>query len=137
VRDRETNLIVTYTTFAVYDVLKGSVDDATYTIKQIGGTIPGEPSLRIEGIPTFAVGEQYVVFLPRVSSAGFSSPVGMEHGRFHVRDDRASNGRDVQDMMVRVSGRSPASTQKNAASIGDFDLEALKQVVRGRAIVGD
>jgi hypothetical protein len=86
-RDPQTNLVVTYTTFAVEDVLKGTVP-ATHTIKQIGGNLAAEgTTLRVEGIPTFVVGQNYVVFLAGVSSAGFSSPIGLGQGRFSVRLD--------------------------------------------------
>jgi hypothetical protein len=78
--DQERNTVVTYTTFEVRDVLKGDVA-AVHEIKQIGGVLPGENlERRVLGVPTFAEGEEYVVFLAGVSSAGFSSPLGTRAG---------------------------------------------------------
>ncbi|MBL0037352.1 MAG: hypothetical protein IPP36_00125 [Nitrosomonadales bacterium] len=75
-RDPQTNLIVTYSTFEVQEVLKGKVG-ATHTIKQIGGQVQGETNQTM-GVPTFIVGESYILFLYGVSVSGFSSPVGLE-----------------------------------------------------------
>jgi len=101
-RDPATNLIVTYTTFAVHDVLRGSFG-TQYTIKQLGGEIPGERlGFRAHGIPTFSVGQDYVVFVLPASRLGFSSPVGLAQGRFAVTPGAAgsevSNGRDFREI---------------------------------------
>ncbi|MBK8568731.1 MAG: hypothetical protein IPN81_01425 [Nitrosomonadales bacterium] len=77
-RDPQTGSIVTYSTFEVQEVLKGEVG-ATHTIKQIGGKIQ-EGINQITGVPTFTVGESYILFLYGVSASGFSSPVGLEQG---------------------------------------------------------
>src|SRR6185437_5020963 len=61
-RDPQTQLIVTRTTFAVHDVLKGDVG-ATYEIKQVGGELPEGLRYKVEGVPRFQVGQEYVVFL--------------------------------------------------------------------------
>src|SRR5687768_2555553 len=58
----ESGSIVTYTTFAVREVVKGSAG-ATHTIKQLGGTADGM-TFKVEGVPRFEVGKTYVVFLP-------------------------------------------------------------------------
>ena len=80
-RDPATGLVVTYTTFEVRDGLKGAVG-STHEIKQIGGTLPDEGvQFSVKGIPSFEIGEDYVVFLAGVSSAGFSSPMGLSQGR--------------------------------------------------------
>src|SRR5690349_5023525 len=51
--DAGTGLVVTYTTFAVTDVLKGSVG-ATHEIKQVGGELPGDGAqYRVMGVPRF------------------------------------------------------------------------------------
>jgi hypothetical protein len=136
-RDQATNFIVTYTTFAVSDVLKGAVPGTTYTIKQIGGTIPGERSFRIEGVPTFAIGEEYIVFLAGVSSAGFSSPIGLQQGKFTVRDGLVSNGRDFNEMISPIPAQElPAALKRKsaAAAMKELDIDSFKQLVRSRAV---
>jgi hypothetical protein len=133
-RELATNLVVTYTTFAVKDVLKGTVQGATHVIKQIGGKMPGsELSFSVHGVPTFAVGESYVVFLAGVSSAGFSSPIGLGQGKFSVLQDasgvRVTNGRDFRDMTARMPSVVLPGT---AAPVPHLGLDDFKQLVRTR-----
>ena len=135
-RDAQTNLVVTLTTFVVEEVLKGNVQ-RTHIIKQIGGKMPdGEMSLRVDGIPTFVVGEEYVVFLAGVSAAGFSSPIGLAQGKFTIKRDsfgqHVSNGRDFRDMLpaARRVIPLPESTQL----LRDFDLSEFKQLTRARVM---
>lgn len=132
-RDPANNMIVTYTTFAVTDVIKGTVKP-THTIKQIGGTLPnGEGSFRIDGVPTFAVGHDYVVFLAGVSSAGFSSPIGLMQGKFSIQQKAGgktvSNGRDFRDMAVRTPLVTSTSPDLPVSEIG---LDEFKQLARDR-----
>ncbi len=132
-RDPLTNLVVTYTTFAVTDVIKGSVH-ATHTIKQIGGTMPdGEASFRVDGVPSFSVGQDYVVFLAGVSSAGFSSPIGLSQGKFTVKQQATgktvSNGRDFREMTTRVPIDVLPATDTPAHQV---DLQKFKQLARSR-----
>jgi len=137
--DPATNLVVTYTTFEVHDVLKGDVG-ATHTIKQVGGKLPGEdaPRFTIRDVPTFGVGGDYVVFLAGVSAAGFSSPIGLSQGRFTVRGAAGArtvgNGRDFKDMTARMTQGLPQRALENMkatpASSLDMDIVDFKQAVR-------
>ena len=132
-RDPVTNFVVTYTTFEVKDVLKGNVG-ATHVIKQIGGIMPaGELSFRVPGVPTFAVGQEYVVFLAGVSSAGFSSPIGLSQGQFTVQQGETgktvSNGRNFSEMAARVPIEDPEVSRPTAHKLG---LEEFKQIARQR-----
>ena len=137
-RDAATNLIVTFTTFEVLDPLKGAVG-ATHEIKQIGGWLPGERmEYRVHGVPSFAVGEEYVVFLAGVSSAGFSSPIGLSQGRFGIQAQaggrRLGNGRDFRDMTARMAAALPpaakAQVQREGDPVRDLDVEDFKRAVR-------
>lgn len=137
-RDPVTNFVVTYTKFAVHDVLKGEAG-VTYEIKQIGGSLPGdELQFRVEGVPTFGIGEDYVVFLAGVSSAGFSSPIGLAQGRFGIHADgaarRVGNGRDFRDMASRIAARLPAQArarmQAAPGPVKEMDLDDFKQAIR-------
>jgi hypothetical protein len=141
-RDPQTGMIVTYTTFQVDDALKGGVG-STYTIKQIGGELPGEAiQYKVQGVPKFNVGQGYVVFLPAASSAGFSSPVGLSQGRFLVEPDPAgpqvSNGRDFREMTARIPADQlpPAAKAKIGQAPGPvrrMGLDEFKQLVRTQA----
>lgn len=130
-REAQTNLVVTYTTFAVKDVLKGAVQ-TTHVIKQIGGKMPeGEMSYRVEGVPSFVVGEEYVVLLAGVSSAGFSSPIGLAQGKFTVDavGNRVSNGRDFREMTARMP---TVLLPGGAAPVRHLGLDEFKQLIRAR-----
>jgi len=137
-RDPVTHDIVTYTTFTVSDVLKGSVP-ATYTIKQIGGAVPGEKiAFHVPGIPKFTVGHEYVVFMAGVSAQGFSSPIGLAQGRFTVTQDakgkHLGNGGDFRQTTSRMGAHMGAQTRALMASQGEpvreMDLDSFKQMVR-------
>lgn len=138
-RDPATRLVVTYTTFEVRDVLKGTVGP-TRVIKQVGGSLPDDGGLqyRVEGVPTFTVGEDYVVFLAGESSAGFSSPIGLAQGKFRIKagpSGRAvSNGRDFRDMNAHMAAHMPASAsarlKASQGPVREMDLVEFKQTVR-------
>jgi hypothetical protein len=136
--DVATGLVVTYTTFEVRDALKGALA-GTHEIKQVGGEVPGGgPQFRVMGVPRFEVGEDYVVFLAGVSTAGFSSPMGLSQGRFKVEAKGAArkvgNGRDFKDMTQRIFTKVPASARsemdKTVQPVREMDLEDFKQTVR-------
>lgn len=135
--DPQTGFVVTYTTFAVSDVLKGTVE-STHTIKLFGGRTQ-DVVHRVEGVPAFAVGGHYVVFLYGVSSAGFSSPVGLSQGQFIVRQGlhggELSNGRDFKEMLRPYSAQSlppgaHAKVQQTPGELGHLGLEDFKLIVR-------
>lgn len=138
-RDPETNLAVTYTTFTVRDLLKGQAN-FTHVIKQVGGEVDdGKPTWNVQGVPRFAPGESYVLFLYGKSSAGFSSPVGLSQGRFLVHKGsgtlRVANGRDFRDLTANNSSSADAVVQRVSRSptpIRELDLEEFKQLVRNR-----
>jgi hypothetical protein len=101
--DQASGRVATYTTFKVIEIIKGS-PGATHTIKQIGGQLPGSNVRQvIHGVPRFTVGEDYVIFLPKASSLGFASPIGLVQGKFDVRrhngDTLVSNGRSLAALM--------------------------------------
>src|SRR5688572_31486886 len=137
-RDPATNLVVTYTTFEVREVLKGSIGP-THEIKQVGGALPDDSlQYRVLGVPSFAEGESYVVFLAGKSSAGFSSPMGLSQGRFRIQGEKAdravANGRYFRDMARNISERLPATARERIAQAGgpvrEMGLEEFKQAVR-------
>jgi hypothetical protein len=141
--ERDSNgFIVTYTTFAVKDVLKGVVGD-THTIKQLGGVLQSEGiAYKVDGVPSYAVGQEYVVFLHGVSKIGFSSPVGFGQGSFRVQRDEAgakvTNGRDFRVMTAGTDAlKLPSATAKSLAQsvrpVERMDLDEFKAMVRMHA----
>lgn len=138
--DPQTGFVVTHTTFRVSDVLKGTVG-ADHTIKQLGGRVENA-AYHVDGGPSFVVGGDYVVFLYGVSSAGFSSPVGLSQGQFIVRQgsdgSELSNGRDFKEMLRPYPTPSlPLGTQVKVQQTPDelkhLGLDDFKQIVRQQA----
>ena len=78
----------TWTTFAVDDVVKGTLP-ATVTIKQVGAapSAAGGAIFRVPGLPEYREGEKVLLFLNPDSAAGFTSPVGLAQGCFRVSGD--------------------------------------------------
>lgn len=135
--DPQTGFVVTYTTFSVTDVLKGAVG-ASHTIKQLGGRTENIISKGGDG-PVFAVGGNYVVFLYGVSSAGFSSPVGLSQGQFIVRQGpngaELSNGRDFKELLRPYPAQSLPQgarnkVQQTPGELNHLGLDDFKQIVR-------
>ena len=111
------NTVVTYTTFAVLQTVKGPKEQ-TVIIKQIGGSMPdGSAVLKIAGVPKFKLNEKYVVFLAKPSKLGFSSPIGLSQGSFRAFKDNqgkmtVTNGRDFGELMANMhKDKMPAEGQ--------------------------
>jgi hypothetical protein len=137
-RDSLLNVVVTYTTFEVTDVLKGNVGKQ-HTIKQIGGVLPdGSEGYRVHGVPRFAVGEEVVVYLAGVSQWGFSSPIGLQQGQFTVTQSEAgkvvSNGSDFRLMApdLFLDAKNPEIIVPYKAT-PQIELDKLKQYTRLKA----
>ncbi len=81
---------VTLATFEVDRAIKGEVGD-TVTVTLFGGKATGGNATTVIGRPSFAVGEELVLFLYGESSVGLSSPVGLGQGKFNVFTDKQGN----------------------------------------------
>lgn len=78
--------IYTYITLKVLDPVKGSRKDDLITIRQLGGTV-GQIASIVPGMPTFAKGEEVVVFLSQKDRAGYPWVMGLQQGKYTVRVD--------------------------------------------------
>ena len=142
-RDPQTSWIVTYVTFRVDDALKGSVD-GTYTVKQIGGRLASGETYRVDGVPSYTVGQSYVVFLTSPSSIGLSSPVGLSQGQFTIAQTpggpEVSNGRDFREMTANIPVETlPPNARarmelKAGGRVGSLGLDDFKELVRQRMV---
>jgi hypothetical protein len=103
-------------------------------IRQVGGRV-GETELRVAGQPSFAVGEEVVVFLePDGSEAPDRWVVTcMAAGKFTVTFDRLTGerivGRDVRGL-VSVERRAGAAAATNARVARPFTFGELEATVR-------
>lgn len=105
---------VTRVTLSVSETWKGRAEP-TITFTQFGdASLDGHPMRRadgkrvierVEGLPTYQVGEEALLFLRAPSDLGLTSPVGFEAGKIHVWRDAVS-GRVIID---RGLGESPAT----------------------------
>lgn len=138
-QEQQTGFIVTYSTFQILDSIKGKLK-YQYTLKQIGGSLASGASYHVEGVPHFKVNEEYVLFLPKKSKLGFSSPVALSQGQFHVlktKDEKkVSNGKQFSKLLKNIpdkkltakglkkkkkKSKSPKDKKKNShMALGDF-----------------
>ncbi len=87
----ENNLPYTSYSFLVTDSIHGVANQQVVVIKQFGLSEPiqlenGVTQVsRIEGMPRYAPGQEYLLFLIQESRLGFSSPIGLIQGAFRVQ----------------------------------------------------
>ena len=137
--------VATFTRFEVLELIKGKAGE-THTIKQIGGQLPGSNVRQvIHGVPQFSTGEEYVVFLPKASGLGFSSPIGLSQGKFdiHKLDGRSViKRRGAIDAVVNTTSQQTPADVPSAIEIhqpgADADNVELADFVQSvRAMTRD
>lgn len=135
------HVIKTYVTFAVEKALKGTPANVV-TLEFLGGTV-GPETLRVSGMPQFAVGDREILFISG-NGVRFCPLVRMMHGRYRVRDDAATNrsyiARDdntpltsTDDVHLPVAEHASARTMASAASAmsrDDFENQVTAEIVR-------
>jgi hypothetical protein len=120
---------VTTYTFRVAEHLKGRGGD-TVTFQQAGASNPGPRDLgRLVGLPTYALGAEYVLFLLPESRAGLTSPTGAGEGAFLITGThvRAAGGGPVP-----VGLAAAMTTRTMETSDGAVRYEALRRAVLQR-----
>ena len=125
--------IVTFVTFRVEEVWKGSAGAVTQ-LEFLGGTI-GEIGMRVEGAPTFRLGQRDVLFVSNRARA-VSPLVGFMYGRMRVERDTVSGIDRVRTHDGRALGSvaqiGPQRAAPALASITPMRLSDLESAVRGR-----
>ncbi len=87
----ENNLPYTRYSFQVTDSIHGVANQQVVVIKQFGLAEPIQLDngvtrvSRIEGMPRYVPGQEYLLFLNQESKLGFSSPIGLIQGAFRVQ----------------------------------------------------
>ncbi len=87
----ENNLPYTSYSFLVTDSIHGVANQQVVVIKQFGLAEPIQLEngviqvSRIEGMPRYLPGQEYLLFLNQDSRLGFSSPIGLLQGAFRVQ----------------------------------------------------
>ncbi len=80
--------IHTFVTLRVERALKGTPGDSV-TLRLLGGTV-GPRTLRVVGLPAFAVGQRQLVFFAH-NGQTLCPLIGAGHGRYHVLTDPATH----------------------------------------------
>ena len=83
--DSNSNLINTFVTFLVLDVIKGSNQIDTLELKFAGGTLNGE-TVRINGLSIPQPGEQGIYFVESTSNKLINPLVGWSQGHFVIKE---------------------------------------------------
>ena len=71
------------TRFKVLEMMKGTPGDEII-VRQLGRKGSKGEIVLMTGLPRFAPGQKLVVFLGQESSLGFSNPIGIRQGVFHI-----------------------------------------------------
>ena len=85
--DSNSNLINTFVTFLVLDVIKGSNQIDTLELKFAGGTLNGE-TVRINGLSIPQPGEQGIYFVESTSNKLINPLVGWSQGHFVIKESK-------------------------------------------------
>jgi len=104
VDSRSGRSIVTDVTVAIEQTIKGP-EYAQRSYQFLGGTV-GDDTLRVEGIPQFAVGDRDVLFINEAGRPA-SPLVGFMYGRFRIMRDPRTGA----DMVRTYDGRPLAGTE--------------------------
>ena len=131
------NLSSVVVTVQVSDTWKG-VPKKTFSYRQF----LWDPRDRAEG-GGYRVGDQLLLFLNPTSSAGFTSPVGMDQGRFRITRDKtgslvASNGAGTllrhglseNAASAKLTSRAATHLLNPPSSTDAIPLDVLKESVR-------
>lgn len=120
-RDDPAGPIYTYVSIQVVDVLKGSIRDAEVTIKQLGGRV-GDRELYIAGQPSFAVGEDVLLFLEvRPRDRTLTTTAGWQ-GKFTIV--RNASGE-------RATRQPPAGSARGSFGVDTRPLASWVPTLRG------
>jgi len=92
-RDAATGFIVTYSTVAVDEAVRG-VNANRFTFKQYGGSYKGQ-NVFVADMSYFTAGEEVVAFLYPLSKLGLTSPIGVAEGKWTIQRDPATGKKFV------------------------------------------
>ena len=137
------NLNSVVVTVAVSRSLKGTADK-TITFRQF----IWDPRDAIDGAG-YRRGDEVILFLNKPTQVGFTSPVGLQQGRFLVQKDKtgklvAGNGQDNQRLfegiadaraVAKLSQRSKLALAERSQFPGPLPVDVLEETVR--ALVAD
>ncbi len=138
----ENNLPYTRYSFRVTDSIHGVANQQVVVIKQFGLSEPIQLDngvtrvSRIEGMPRYIPGQEYLLFLNQESRLGFSSPIGLLQGAFRVQGRGTSrtvvNGMRNANLLMDTRKSMQQRTRERQQSLSrPAPLSPPDELVRG------
>lgn len=138
----ENNMPYTSYSFRVTDSIYGIADQQVVVVKQFGLAEPIQldngltQMTRIEGMPRYVPGQEYILLLTKESSLGFSSPIGLVQGAFLVQGTGTSrtvvNGMGNTNLLIDTSKSIQQRSQESQQNLSQTaPLTLPDEVVRG------
>jgi len=137
----ENNMPYTSYSFRVTDSIHGIANQEVVVVKQFGLVEPiqlenGVTNVtRIEGMPRYVPGQEYVLLLNKESSLGFSAPIGLVQGAFLVQGVGASrtvvNGMGNANLLIDTSKSIQQRAQESQQNLSRTAPLIPDEVVRG------
>lgn len=113
-------------TFEVSEYLKGSGPD-TLSFRQVGTPMREPNDLgRVAGLPVYAPGGEYIIFLLPESKARLTSPAGAERGVFTVSGDQVKGASGVRGMPAAARPAMEGDSPPDPAAV---PYEAFRRAV--------
>lgn len=123
-----TRRVESYIVFAVDESIKGA-GARTLIFKTLGGT-SGRYRTVVPGSPVFEPGDEAVVFLGRGTTP---YPIGLSHGVFRVRRDRATGQRRILPPPMLIDPKSTMTIRRGDGTRVPIPVDAFTSMVRGLA----
>jgi len=137
----ENNMPYTRYSFRVTDSIYGIADQQVVVIKQFGLVEPiqldnGVTNItRIEGMPRYIPGQEYLLLLNKESRLGFSSPIGLVQGAFLVQGTGTSrtvvNGMGNTNLLIDTSKSIQQRSQESQQNLSQTAPLIPDEVVKG------
>jgi len=89
--NRDGGTIYTFAKLRVTRSLKGEIDSEHITLRQVGGTV-GEQTIVLPGAPSYAIGEEILVFAGPFAQSDAYGVLGIFYGKYDIETD-AQTGR--------------------------------------------
>lgn len=122
-----TRRVESYVVFAVDESIKGV--GRTLMFRTLGGT-SGRYTTVVPGSPVFAPGDEAVVFLGRGATP---YPIGLSHGVFRVRADRATGERRILPPPMLIDPTSTMTIRRGDGTRVPIPVAAFTSVLRDLA----
>jgi hypothetical protein len=118
----ESETIWTFDDFAVLETFKGAPPQ-TLRVRLAGGRM-NHTEVRIEGVPTFAVGEETILFVEK-TSAGDYGVTSWAQGTFRIHREKSGDARLTQDTS-NFAVFDPHTRQFSTVGIGNLPISEFR-----------